>query len=651
MQRYRKALGLIGTALAADAQDAARARIHVRIGEAKLRLGAPKEAIASLEKSLSLDPELPEKDRVLKALLSLYLGERDVRAIQNIEERLLARLEEGGDVVAALVVFGRMWMRDLGDMLRARERLESAHAREPARREVAEMLLELALKDGRDEDAFTLRKNLAETEPDAKRKGAELFALGRDLLVKKRDDEALDLLEGALEADPTSLEPLAILSRMLGERQEWAELEGAYRRMLSRAERVSEKELRDALVHELEKRLGVLLLEHLEDPNGALEALENAVRVRPSEAGTRRAVAELALKLGEADRAREQLMALVALDPTDTTALHFLFDIYKKRDQLERAFEVASVLMSLGAANERERIIYEAHKDEDVPRPTGRLEPEDWSILRAPLGGAADIDSETIELVAGVLAAANRALSRTLSELAARAGRLAPLDEAFRVDPETTTVSAPRSVAWACVTLAVPMPAVYIEEASQEQLTAVLRETPVTVIGSAALRGRSLAELSFLAGYHVAAHVVAHRVTRLSSSIDDLAACFLAAVVIAVPDTPVPTRIRALVEMLVGPIMANLDKDAEAALEEAVLAFEGAGGRADLVAYQRAVETAALRAGLLLVGRIEPALRMADALTTTVLSQAERRAALCRFFLSDDFTDLRHKLGAVEITE
>jgi tetratricopeptide (TPR) repeat protein len=638
LAKLRKALGLVGTSVAPADADAERARLHLRIGEGQLRLGKGREAIASLEKGLTLGPSVAGAERALRTLLGLYLGEGDRRGVASVEERIVARLgEDSAALVPELVTFGRAWMMELNEPLRARERLEHARALAPHNREVAKLLLQLAEKDRRDEDVLGLKRAVAELDPDPKTRAVGLTELARVFAKKGRDDDAFDLYEGALEADPGSLEPLEMLSRALGERQEWAELESAYRRTLERATKMSDEgdegELKRALEHELNKRLGLLLMQHLEDAEGALRSFDAASAARPEDPGVRRVAAELAHRLGDAPLAERHLASILAADPLDAEAYRLLFDVLVRTEQIERAVEAGTVLLRLGAASDRERVLVNAHAEDEVPPPKGVLSVDDWELLRSPLGPFEG--PSAAELVAGVFRAAGAPLVKAFVSLAARAGRLPPLDEALRVEPEASTVSAVRSLLWASKILGVDVPKMYLEDASTEGMTAVLRDEPVTVIGASALRGRTLDELRFLSGYHLACHVPEHRIVRLAPNIDDLAACFLAAVVVAVPDTPVPERIRSLVELIVPGFAKVLQPEQEEALEEAVLAFDAAGGRADLVAFQRAVDVAGMRAGFLLTRKLAASADAAGSILTGPLNEDEREGELYAFAVSD----------------
>lgn len=640
LARYRKALAL--AAGVPEDSDADRARIYLRIGEVKLRQGKAREAIASFEKGLGLDPKMEATDSVMKTLLGLYFGEKDYRAAYAMQQKILSRIDDQAESAAALVVFARSWLEDVGDALRAREALEQAAAIAPTDLDVQRLLLELARREGRTDDALELRRRLADLEPRPGDRAAQLLALAKELVSKhKREDEALDVLEAALEAEPSQLEPLARLSELLAERQEWSELEGAYRRMLDRLPRIEDDELRSGLEHEIGRRLGVLLEDHLEDTTGALEAFEVAVRARPREPGVRARAASLAHASGDLDRSLGHLLAQAILEPTQAEVQRSLFDLFLRTERLERAADVAAILSHLGAATDRARAVLGAQTIAERPR--GVLTEEDWPLLRSAIEPGAD--NEMVEPVAKIFSAAGPALAAALTGVARRAGKLVPLDDAQIVDPETSTVTAARCLFWAAKALAVSVPRVYLDEASALTMTPALREFPTTVVGSGALRGRSLGELSFLAGFHLATQRPEHRLVRLCADIDDLAACFVTAVVVAVPDTPVPERLRTLVDMLLPGLKENLGDEDEAMLDEAVLEFDAAGARADIGAFVRAVERSAVRAGFLLAGRLSVALETSKTLPGDAEEVADREREILSFAVSDLAFKLRQRLG------
>ena len=174
----------------------------------------------------------------------------------------------------------------------------------------------------------------------------------------------------------------------------------------------------------------------------------------------------------------------------------------------------------------------------------------------------------------------------------------------------------------------------------------MLRATPITVVGAQALRGKSLAELSFLAGWNICGHFPEHRLVRLCSSVDDLAACFIAAVRRVAPDTSAPGPLKSLVELLEPTLDREIRPEEDAELSQAVRAFDVGGGRVDLAEYARSVERACLRAGLLLAADVEAANACLPHLAKGALSFDQREEELMAFAVSSLAAGLRDEFTA-----
>lgn len=643
LAKLKKALVLVKS----DSPEAAnreRARIQLRVGELFVRQRRFKEAVNGLEKALELDPKLEDKAQVLRMLHTLQTNLGDRRAVHLAEERLLTAIPSDAERAQLLSMFGQSWLRELDDPIRARERLEHALTLAPLDRQVLELLVEIAERDRRTNDSLELRKQLAETVVDPAQRSLRLSTLAEELIDRKREDEALDLFEQALDAHPSGLKPLARLSALLGERQEWAELEGAYRRMIERAGRLEDPDLKRRLSHELHKRLAILLSEHLSDNGGALGEIKAAVALLPEEETGLRSLASIAEAAGDVESADRALSALVAKHPRELALHERLFDVLVKRDRVERAYASAVVQSVLGEElGDRQRAILAAGKEDFGGRPQGVLERRSMAALRWSL---TDVGARgALERTARIFRVSHRALCAVLTALTSKAGRLAPLDESQRVDAESTTVSAARSLAWAARSLGAETPTIYLDDASEDGMIPVLRARPVTVVGARALRGRSLEELTFLAGFNVAGHLPEHRVVRLSSSVDDLASCFIAVVRRAAPDTGAASSLRSFVDLLAPMLAAEVRAEEDLELKEAVLAFAEGGTRVDLAAYGRAVDRACLRAGLLLAADLEAALSVLPALPKGALSTEEREEELLAFAVSDLAAELRESMN------
>ncbi|MEP7124467.1 MAG: hypothetical protein ABJE95_26300 [Byssovorax sp.] len=626
---YKRALGMLGPAASTD-----RADVHVRIGQVKQRQDKRREAIASFEKALSISST---HTTALTALLDLNVAEGDLRAVQVAEDRVLATLRDPAERFARLLEFGVRWHDRAGDPVRARATFERAAELRPDDPGVLGRLRALYEQAGAIEDVIYVRRRLAKNTEGARGRAEQYFSLGRYLLEDlKREEPALELFDEALAADPSMLEPLAVIARFFAERQEWSELEQAYRRMLDRAPRIPDAAVRSQVTWELCRLLGTLFRDHLEDPALALDAFEDAVSEKPRELQSRLTAAELARSIGENERAAIHLQAAATLDPSRLSTFHLLFELFQKLRRPDQAYSAACVTMSGRKAESRERFVFEEHRPEGVPKFAHAMRADGWDLLRTA--------ERDVNLEAVLTTIAPAAIAARLSQLADE-GRLPTLDPAARQDPAKTTISIVRSFVWASHYLGVPPPAIYLHDDATVGLATIIAEEPTALAGGRVLRGRSLPELAFLAGRHLAYHVGAHQLVLYFSSIDELSSCFLAAVKLAIPDLPVPAASASVVNDLVRRMEPLLDDAARAALDKAVVAFEAARVRADISGWVGAVERCATRAGFLLAGDLEVVATVLRSDPLGLVSADEKIADLVGFTVSNEHHALRDELG------
>ena len=207
-----------------------------------------------------------------------------------------------------------------------------------------------------------------------------------------------------------------------------------------------------------------------------------------------------------------------------------------------------------------------------------------------------------------------------------------------------------RAFAWAAHYLSLPAPAVYLTEGSSAELAAVMLDEPTVLVGAAGLSGRPMKELAFLSARHLAYHVGAHRLLLFYPSLEELTACFLAAVRIAAPDLVAPVQARGAAE-LAARISPLLRSEEHRALYAAVAAFDAGGGRADLAGWIASVERAAGRTGLLLSGDVEAAVRLSREATLGLVPIEEKADDLRAYAVSDAYAQLRVRLGLLDPEE
>ncbi|WP_437738714.1 tetratricopeptide repeat protein [Sorangium sp. So ce1335] len=635
---YKKALALVGTA-----QRDARAEVYLRIAHVRWRQERHREAIEGFEKALAL---APEHRPALEALCEVHLAERDLAGLRTTEERLLSRIEGDAERFGYLVQSAERWEIHAGDTDRARELLERARELRPDDAAVLRSLGRLYEEAGDVQASLDARRCLIELMEHPRQRAVAFLELARaaiqgearaTLTEVTREQAGIDLLERALDADPTLLDPLALIAVLLSARQEWGELELAYRRMLDRAQRIADARTRSDVVWELCRRLGLLFRDHLEDPGSALDAFEGAVAERPDDVAGRLSAASLARSAGRLERAAAHLQAAAVLDPGNVQVFHDLFDTFQKLRRTDQAWAAASVAVYLGAAEARERFLFEEHRPAGLVQPARGLTAGAWDLLRA-----ADRDRALEEVLASVADAAIRA---RLAQRA-REKKLPRLDPAARAEAERSAAGVVRLFAWASRCLGIAAPALYFLKDAPIGVAAVPVGEPSVLVGGEALRGRTAAELAFLVGSHVAYHAGPHRLLLHFPTLEELGICLAAAVKLARPSEPVPAELDGAVRALVPLLDDELTAGERDALEAAVFELYEIRAPLDLAHWVGSVERCAARIGYLLTGELSVAassLSRADA--PGVLTAEEKIGDLLSFTVSDAHHALREELG------
>ncbi len=334
---------------------------------------------------------------------------------------------------------------------------------------VLESLSRLYERMGRVDEVIETRRTIARVAKTPRARAETYSDLASYCLLElKREEIALELFDLALESDPSLLDPLTVVARLLAERQEWGELEVAYRRMLERAPRIPEADVRTEVTWELCRKLGFLFRDHLEDAALALDAFEDALEEKPDDLATRKIAAELARSIGQSERAVPHLQVLAQLEPSRVETYHELFELFQRLRRPDEAYATACVTMHLKVADAREA---DRSSRSTSPRasPHSRrpLHPEAWELLRVQ-----DRDRNVEAVLAAITPAA---ISARLSELA-RQGKLPALDPALRQDPQRSTASIVRSFTWASHFFSTPAPAIYVHDEATLPIASVVAE-------------------------------------------------------------------------------------------------------------------------------------------------------------------------------
>lgn len=628
LTEYRKALGFLGTTQAEE-----RAELYVRLATAKWSQEKRKEAISNLDKALTLRPDYRP---ALEALVVLNVAEKDFKAVHVAEERLLSTIIEPVDRFARLVEFGDRWEGMGADPVRARSAFERARDIREDDLSLLSKLRRLYENAKEPTKAIEVRRQIAELTPAGRDRATVFAELATYCMQVSLEAPAIETYELAIDNDPSLSGPIDALEKIFAERQEWNRLEGVYRRALSRLDKLKPGDRRRRAAWSICTRLGILFRDHLEDPIVALAYFERAMDERPDDHDGHLTVVELARSLGRYEPALAHLRHAARLKPNGVETFHGLFDAAQKVSQPDVAVAAAAVTLLRGAAEAREKFLFDEHKPKGNPPFKKAIVPESWDLLR---------DEERDKPTEAVLIAiAPAAIEARLATLIAE-GKLPSFDPATRQDALKSTVSAVRSLAWGSHFLGMDIPAIYVREDAPVGLVAIPSEEPTVLAGTHALRGRSLQELAFFVGRHLAYHIDVHRLLLFYPSLEELTACFVTALAIALPDRPIPPKVQQIVDAHKPLIEQHIQPQRLVALRKAVAEFEAAQVRPDLTRWAASIERCATRAGYLLCGNLEVAATVIRSEPRGALDPEAKIDDLCAFSVSESIALLREEMG------
>ena len=419
--------------------------------------------------------------------------------------------------------------------------------------------------------------------------------------------------------------------------------------------------LEQAMVAAYQTRHRVRIVEHYEEPAASLaplrveadgdagralllkrvEQLETRVRELEEELRRAQAAINVEIDLSELDDAAatasedpEEVWRRVRRNPTDAAAQRQLLRIYAARGDLDRSFCVVQALVALGAATAEERAAFEAHRTRTLFAPRAGLSPSAWyDQLFHP-------EEEVLTgQIFGVIAPA--ALLGRVTALR-RDGKLHHPKPETRQDPSKATVTAVRAIAWAAAILGLPTPHVFVERERDAAYLHVPAVPPVTVIGKAALTGRTQLEYAFLVGRHLSFYRNEHYVKTLFSSVPDLEDLFLAALVLGNPGLPIAEDVKRRVTPIANAIQPLLESAQLDTLRGCFLRFVEEGARTNLQRWSLATEKTACRAGFLLSNDLGTALGL---LAAEEGGLGELGKDLLAFATSERYFGLRRQLG------
>jgi tetratricopeptide (TPR) repeat protein len=446
----------------------------------------------------------------------------------------------------------------------------------------------------------------------------------------KNVGRAVALYEAALADDPEVPGAFEAIEKVLLADGDFGGAERAYVRHLARL--VGRGQAEAVLLDKLARVREV----HLGDRRGAIQALDRLVVLRPDDVEALTWLARLLEDNGE-DALAVRCLEVAALHaPARTETFRALARISTRIADADRAYAACGVLVHLGEADLDEQLTYQQFAPEVAVRPAQPLDEAGWHALLPP-----ELDGVVSSLLAAIAPAA---ITARVDQL--RANKTLPKpDPSEKQDVERTTVSAVRTAVWVSKLLGVPTPALYLRKHDVPGGVAVIPTLePALALGPSVLTGRSVTELSFLFARELGHVRMTGRMLTFYPQLGDLRALVTAAIHLVIGQTG---QLPPEVEVARRELAKRLDPTHQAKLAGVVRALTDRGGQLDLLAWLRAVERAACRAGLLACGDVTVAARVlsVDGHVVGGLSAADRLRDLVPFSVSPRYSEVRRALG------
>jgi golgin subfamily B member 1 len=622
-----------------------------RWGLALLSAGDPARAMTPLERALALDHR---RRATLEALVDAASGTGDFAAMSRYAQALLTLTEDRDTRVAiherlAAIHRGRRAdpQRAITALLAALD--EKADGEPPRARAIMHQLLELLTETKQWRQAVSVLMRLAELDEGSGR-ARTLVAAGNILHYELgADPEAVEAFNRALDADPDDVKTFERIDKLVTAMSDFKMQERCYRRQIKRLGNDVPLEKRPALLA-LWRGLGEIYRSRLQDTDAAIAAFEVAASLDPDDAEGRADTGKILAELYEAAGPDAYAKAvdehrLLVRRAGDAVAmaphLRQLLRLFVELGQLDHAFCAAQALVALGQADPEERALFEQHRPRAPVRAQARMTEELWQrSLCHP-----DQDRLLSQILATVSPAVAAARARPHKDWGLRRKQ--------RRDVAADPTPFCQALAYASGVLGVPLPEVYLfPESPGEVDVANTRETlsavPAFLVGSGALAGRSESEL----GYIVARNLALLRPDALVRwpavvpTVAELEAVVHAAIRLVEPEAAVPAALAGAAAPYSEVFARLLPPQLVEQLTILVARLRGAGGAFDIGRWAGAGALTAIRAGLLVCGDLEVALRLGGAHAAAAgIDPQQVTRDLVQWNVSDEYFTLRARLG------
>jgi len=624
-----------------------------RQGIAYMRAGEPAKAIAPLEKALTLEPR---RRAVLEAVVEAAKAAGDDDTVVRHTQALLSVIEDRKAKLELLEHVATIHHERRKDPQRAIAAYMAALEIWPDERSIMHRLLELLSETKQWKQSVALLVRLAEQTEEEYR--APYFVAAGNILAEElhAPGEAVDVYERALDADPNDFKTFERIDTLVTAARDWKTQERTYRRQIKRMGNDVAPERRPALLA-LWNGLGEIFRTRLKEYPAALAAFEVAADLDPESNERRKILAELyrlngPATYGKAIAAHRALVQRAASPAEMVPDLKTMLRLLVELGSLDEAHAAASVLVGTGQADHDEATLYQQYRPRGVIRAHGRLTEELWQRHLYHQ----DEDRGLSQILATLSAAVAIARAKLPKDIG--------LKKKHQRNVLTDQTVVCKALAYGTQVFGTQPPDVYLVPESAGDLDVVnvrgaLPGVATLVIGRKLFEMESDIELAFIVGRTLAAIRPDHllRWPNYVPTLAELEVVVRAAVRLVDPERPIPPEVTSAVEQYAGHLNRTLPPQVIEQVSALVKRFAAAhGGDPGVVGvllprWARAACLTTIRAGMLLAGDLEVAVRLGEALAAPFgIPAADVVRDLSAWSTSESYSELRTALGLRTIT-
>jgi tetratricopeptide (TPR) repeat protein len=608
--------------------------MYYRAGKIQQEFGNLEDSIEYFEEGIQLDGY---HEPTLEALVDVNEEAGYYQQVVEYKRRLLELTDEEKVRFALLTDIGELSVDETGDMEQAIEAYLEALDIKPQSVAVLRKLLEIYKSTSQWHEAVNMLDRLIEQQVEDKRRAKFNYTAAIIFRDKIGDPEtAIQYFEKSLDADITKLESFEAIDRILTELREWKELERGYRRMLRRIAEGNQGAMEE-VKFKLWEGLGEIYRTRLGHPKSAIQAFQTATQLKPHNERVRLILAELYEKTGEnPEGVIEQHKALIEEDPFRIDSYKALFRVYLETNQYDRAWCVSAALTYLEKASDEERRIYEQYRGQNLRKAKANLDQEAIDKLYHP-----DQDM----LVTTIMSVLNQGLREMYADDIQQDWGLHPGSDQLDLDKGTLFANVYNYVA-GTVNL-VPVPEVYLKKDQAIGLRNANVHPPALVAGADVVQNTNAKELAFRISKLLGGMRSEHYLGSIGWPTEVLKMFFLAAMHVTKPELGVEQKLNEQGLAVAQHIQNNMPSQMQMQLQKHVSQYLKKGENPDLSAWLRHVEHTINRVGMLLCGDLQVAAKCikADRSAISKASVKEKIQELVLFVISDEYTELRERLG------